>query len=381
MALDPTPTRVPGMLLIGAAQRDAGKTTFATTLVSRLARTGRVTGVKVTLIRDDEGPCPHGGDDCHDCALPCGQGFVLAEERGERPGKDTAKLLAAGASRVLWLRARESSLLEARDALLAALEPGVPVICESNTFRRAVEPDLYVVLERAGATWQKPSCQAVRALADVEVVSDGVTFDPPADRVVIHEGRWVTRHAATAVVLAGGQSRRMGVDKALLPLGGEGLLQRVVHQVEPLFDQVLISARSADDYAFLGHPVVPDARPGLGPMGGLVSALERARHDLVLVLPCDLAEVPLDLVSRLLRQARGANAVVPRSADGHYEPLVAVYRRSLLPILRAALERGERRLIDLFPDLGVNALPLAPGEVVRNLNTPADYQGALSGGA
>ena len=154
MALDPTPTRVPGMLLIGAAQRDAGKTTFATAVVGRLARAGRVTGVKVTLLRDDDGPCPHGGDDCHDCELPCGQGFVLAEERGERPGKDTAKLLAAGASRVLWLRARESSLVEARDALLAALEPGVPVVCESNTFRRAVEPDLFVVLERAGATWQ-----------------------------------------------------------------------------------------------------------------------------------------------------------------------------------------------------------------------------------
>ncbi len=221
----------------------------------------------------------------------------------------------------------------------------------------------------------------MRALADVEVVSDGATFEPAAEGFGLRDGRWVVRRPATAVVLAGGQSRRMGVDKALLPLGGEGMLQRVVRQVEPWFDQVLISARGADDYAFLGHPVVPDAQPGLGPMGGLVSALEHARHDLVLVLPCDLAEVPLDLVSRLLRQARGVNAVVPQSADGHYEPLVAVYRRSLLPILRAALERGERRLIDLFPDLGVSALPLAPGEVVRNLNTPADYQGALSGGA
>jgi molybdopterin-guanine dinucleotide biosynthesis protein A len=379
VAVDFSPTRVPGLLLVGAAQRDAGKTTFACALVERLARTGPVLGVKVTLIRADEGPCPHGGTECHDCMLPGGASFVLAEEHGAKPDKDTSRLLAAGAGRVFWLRACESHLAEARDALLARLDPGVPVVCESNTFRRAVDPDLFVVLEREGATSRKASCEAVRELADLEIVSDGARFVPAPDAFTLQEGRWVARRPATVVVLAGGQSRRMGENKALLRLGGEPLVQRIVRRVEPLFEQVLISARRADDYGFLGHPVVPDERPELGPMGGIVSALEKARHDVVVFLPCDLADVPLDLVTNLLRAARYARAVVPVNEAGLFEPLVAVYRRSLLPILRAALERGERRIIDVYPEMDVKRLPLPKGVRLRNLNTPIEYQNALEG--
>lgn len=370
-----TMRRVHGLVLIGGAQRDAGKTSFASALIRRVGAGRPVVGAKVTVIRNEgRGGCARGGEGCGVCVSLAGRPFLLEEERGALPRKDTARLLAAGADSVWWLRVAEASLAEGRDALLAHVDPGAVVVCESNSFRMAVEPDLFLLVDDPRQADSKASCRAVLPLVDALVHSFDRSFDPRPDSIWLHDGRWSYRRPATAVILAGGRSRRMGTDKALLKIDGEPLIRRLARQLERHVEQVLISARRVSDYSYLGYEVVPDRVPDLGPLGGIASALARSAHDLTLFVPCDLPGIPQDLVTRLLREARSADAVVPRREDGQVEPLFAVYRRRVLPSVNAALSRGARRVIAFHDACDLRTVDLAPGVALDNLNTRAAYE-------
>jgi len=372
-----TTRRWPGLLLIGAAYRDAGKTRLATTLIGRFASRGPVFGAKVTVIHPGgSGGCARGGEGCGVCSSLGGAPYVLTEEHGELPDKDTARMLAAGATRVLWLRVAKPHLAEGRDVLMAALGTDHPVVCESNTFRQAVEPDVFVVLRRAGSTAMKPSCAAVLPLADALLDTDEERPCVWADAFSLVDGRWGLHRDATAVVLAGGASSRMGRDKALLELDGRPLIERLVRALEPHFAEVLISARRAEDYAFLGCPVVADPVSGQGPLLGMATALAAARHERVFFTPCDLATPPIDLAGRLLRELRDADVVLPRHADGKLEPLVAVLRRTMGPVIERTLARGDRKILLAYADARVRYVDLPDGDDLSNLNTEADYDEA-----
>src|SRR5512143_3119304 len=99
----------------------------------------------------------------------------------------------------------------------------------------------------------------------------------------------------SVVVQAGGQSTRMGENKALKPFLGEPLIQRVIQRLRPVADEVLITANDPLEYLFLGVPVFPDVRPGRGPLGGLYTALAKATHPTAAVVACDMpfASAPL----------------------------------------------------------------------------------------
>jgi molybdopterin-guanine dinucleotide biosynthesis protein A len=361
------------MLLLGSANRNIGKTALACRLIQDLARTRQVVGIKVTVIREIGRGCPRGEDSCGVCT-ELGEPYRITREDGAAPGKDTSRMLAAGAGKVLWLRVRSSALAEGRDALLRLLEPGCAVVCESNSFRLAVEPDLFVFVKAAGSALIKPSARLVLPLADVLVHSRGGDFDVPLEHFGFSQPGWHFRRQATAIVLAGGESTRMGCNKALLDVGGRPLIERILGQLGPSFSQILISARNAQDYPSLGYPVIPDRSAGQGPLMGIASALEASENDLNLVVPCDLPDIPRWLVRRLLREARDADAVVPVTSDHHYEPLFAVYRKRVLPAIWKALQRGERRVASLYDQCSLKVLPLPEGVSLKNLNCPADYR-------
>jgi molybdopterin-guanine dinucleotide biosynthesis protein A len=181
------------------------------------------------------------------------------------------------------------------------------------------------------------------------------------------------REPATLVVLAGGHSRRMGRDKGLLPIDGKPMIQHLVERLAPRFDEVLISGGTPDTYRFLGVAVVPDALPDQGPLGGLLAALQAARNPLCLVVACDMPNVSADLVERMLSAADGVDAVVPR-VEGQVEPVCAVYRRALIPWLRAALARGERGVYRIFEGNRVRFVEPGSADELLNLNTPEEYE-------
>ena len=365
------PLRIPGMLMLGAAGRHAGKTELACALIARAGRGHEVVGVKVTTVHERGAACPRGKGRCGACDSFTG-GWCITEEVALGTGKDTSRMREAGAARVLWLRVRFDCLAEGARALARTLPPGAVIVCESNSLRHAVEPDVFLVMQRDGDGTIKPSCAGVLRHADEIVRSDGTAFTPGPCDISFLDGRWQVRRRATAVVLAGGKSSRMGCDKAMLSIDGVPMITRIVRQLERSFAEVLVCG-GARDYAFLGHRAIPDRVPGRGPLMALASALEASSHDLNLVAPCDVPDLPADLIARLVREARDADAAVPVTQDGHLEPLLAVYRKAMAPAARAALERGERKVVSMYGSCRIRRIPLDGGVELRNLNTMADY--------
>lgn len=191
----------------------------------------------------------------------------------------------------------------------------------------------------------------------------------------------------TAFVLAGGQSARMGRDKALLELSGKPLIEHALDALRALGYAPRIVGTRPDLEKFA--PVVPDAYPNAGPLGGIASALAISGSEQNLFLPVDLPALPLSFLRWLVRRAQTtqASATVPR-LQGLPQPLCAVYSRALLPHLQAALSEGNAkvmravartRVIDSFDVESVAAAESwpSPHHWFDNLNTPGDFQRAV----
>lgn len=186
---------------------------------------------------------------------------------------------------------------------------------------------------------------------------------------------------ATGIVLAGGQSRRMGRDKALLPFGEDTLLGRVVRRVGGVCSRVIVVAREADAYP--GFEVALDRFPGCGPLAGLHAGLLEARTDLCVCVACDLPFLEPALLRLLLDRAEGYDAALPL-LGGRVEPLCSVYRRSVTAVAESLLRAGGGSMRDLLRRLRVRAvgeeeLRMADPELLSflNVNTPEDYRAAL----
>jgi molybdopterin-guanine dinucleotide biosynthesis protein A len=361
------------MLMIGAAGRNAGKTEFACRVIARFAAAAPITGLKVTTVKERDGQCPRGGRGCGVCSSLEGN-YCLTEERGENPDKDTARLLAAGAHRVFWLRVMREHLAEGLAAARERIGPDRAVVCESNSLRLVAEPDLFLIVREASSADYKQSAADVRDQADREVLSDGEGFDLDLADLGLADGRWALREAATAVILAGGESRRMGDDKCLMPVGGRPMIEHVYRQLAPNFSEVLISCGRAGKYSFLGAPEVVDGTPGQGPLMGILSALSAAGSGLCAVVACDIPEIDLRLLRRMLRAAEGFDAVVPCWPDGRYEPLFAVYRATVLPAAREAIAAGRRKVNAIYEKCRIRFLELDAGQLLHNINTRDDYE-------
>lgn len=185
----------------------------------------------------------------------------------------------------------------------------------------------------------------------------------------------------TALVLAGGQSRRMGGrDKGLLPFGEGVLIGHVLDAVRPQVGAVLISAnRNQDEYRRFGHPVLADPIEGFqGPLAGFLAGLEQMHSEYLLTLPCDGPVVVPDLAQRLAEGLVQAGAEIAVAHDGErLQPVYALLHRGVLEGLRQALAGGERKIDRWYPrhrwvTVDFSDVP----EQFRNINTPEDYAGA-----
>jgi molybdopterin-guanine dinucleotide biosynthesis protein A len=194
--------------------------------------------------------------------------------------------------------------------------------------------------------------------------------------------------SATGVVglaLAGGESQRMGRDKALLPWAGQDLLGHTLARLAVVVSEVRIVSGLEARHGERGFPVDTDA--GTGALAGVLAGLSAARGRAGLVLAVDLPLVPSALLERLLERSRGVDAVVPISPRGA-EPLCALYGPACLEPIRRRTERGDLRMTSFWPD--VRVLRLEPGELADlgdpellflNVNTPRDLERARAAGA
>ena len=160
------------------------------------------------------------------------------------------------------------------------------------------------------------------------------------------------------VIQAGGESRRIGSDKALLPFLGKPLILRPLSRLAGLADEVLVTSNQPDKFHFLSLIPIPDLLPGCGALGGLYTALSAAGHPYVAVVACDMpfASPELFAFELLTLRESGADAVIPRTGVGT-EPFHAIYRaQTCLPHVRAALEAGKRRVDAWFGELNIRYL-------------------------
>jgi molybdopterin-guanine dinucleotide biosynthesis protein A len=191
-----------------------------------------------------------------------------------------------------------------------------------------------------------------------------------------------TNPPVSVVILAGGQSRRLGRDKSLLELGGEPLVQRVVSQLAPLSDDPIIVANEPERYATLDLAVrfVADEVRGMGSLMGIYSGLSAALHAHALVVACDMPFLNVALLRYMISLAEEHDVVIPR-LDQLLEPLHAIYSKTCLPSMARLLDRRERKIISFFEAVQVRYVE--KDEIDRfdaehlsffNVNRPEDWQ-------
>jgi len=182
----------------------------------------------------------------------------------------------------------------------------------------------------------------------------------------------------TGVILAGGQSRRFGANKALALLAGRRLIEHPAGVLSGLFAQRLLVTNTPEQYDFLGWPMIADRFPGAGPLAGIHAALCEAEDERIFVTACDMPTLCPETIHFLCACPSGWDAVVPWLHDGP-EPLCAVYAKSALPALVESLRQGVFQVQAVLARLRTrmvskSELPpdaAGPGRFV-NVNTPAD---------
>ncbi len=187
-------------------------------------------------------------------------------------------------------------------------------------------------------------------------------------------------------VLAGGASRRMGVDKATLVLGHETLIGRELRLLRFICRFVAVIG-PASKLSGLDVPVFADEMPGRGPLGGIYTGLRRTRTEFNLFMSCDLPFMESRLLGFLCDRAleTEADVTLAQSSDKRLQPLCAVYRRRALTAVRTTLDSGDGKVSRFFPRVHCNVVPWKEldraGFLPRtfgNMNTREEYEAARS---
>ncbi len=196
----------------------------------------------------------------------------------------------------------------------------------------------------------------------------------------------VMENTVLVLILAGGQSRRMGQDKAMLPFGEGTMLTTLVERFSADFDTA-VSLRTEGQFALEGVPVITDQYPGQGPLAGLQAAFAASKAERIFLTGTDLPFLTTELMRELLTlsaEKGEADAWVLQRADGKTEPLCGVYHRRCAKPLEDCLQEGRRSFKGLFQRIRVCYIPEETLQVqdvahqLDNLNTPEDYQRAVT---
>jgi len=187
----------------------------------------------------------------------------------------------------------------------------------------------------------------------------------------------------TGVIQAGGRSTRMGGrPKALMELGGRRIIDRVADVVREVADDVLLVTNTPELYASLDLPMVPDAFPDHGSLGGIYSGLRAATGDAAFTVACDMPFLMTEVARLVTGRAGEADVVVPRVGE-QWETLHACYAKSCLGPIEKRLRAGRLKIVGFYDE--VRVLPIEAGEVARfrapeivfmNVNTPEELEAA-----
>ena len=184
----------------------------------------------------------------------------------------------------------------------------------------------------------------------------------------------------SAFIMAGGRSRRFGEDKALYPYRGRTLIEHAVETVRAVIPRVAIIADTADRYRFPGIACHADIMPGMGPAGGVYTAVRVAETVRAFVFACDMPDLDAGLMRYMISVSEGYDVTIPL-LGGNYEPLHAVYSRNCAGPLERHFGEGKRRIISFFDDVRVRPVTeeeirkfADPSRAFRNINYRRDAE-------
>ena len=179
---------------------------------------------------------------------------------------------------------------------------------------------------------------------------------------------------ATLLVLAGGDSRRMGRPKPWIEVGETVLLRYVVERLAPAFSEVVVSFGEPEQMEQLvPYRVVFDRKRAAGPLAGLEAGLLAARHEVLFAVACDMPYVTSSVAEVAVAAARSCDAAIPRH-DGLFEPVCGAYRKTALPTIVGALDAGNHVAHDVVESMDVTWLEGLDPAQFESLNTPADVE-------
>jgi molybdenum cofactor guanylyltransferase len=182
----------------------------------------------------------------------------------------------------------------------------------------------------------------------------------------------------TGLVIAGGKSSRMGVEKGLVQFGGKPLILYSLELLQQVCSSVIISANS-NAFDFLKLPVVKDTTSGRGPMAGIYSGLTTASTEYIFVLSCDMPLLNISLLQYLITSSKSAKAAVAWH-KGFVEPLCGIYHRELLGELESHIAEEKFKLISFLEKVNARfihvneSLPFYCPGLFLNVNTPEDLE-------
>jgi len=366
--------RMSNMLLAGAAGRNLGKTEFLCRAISEQSKHIPVVGIKITAFDDADGKVLVDKLKSKTYRSIDGDFLVTREDPGD-DNKDTHRMHNAGATAVYWLRTKRSFLAQGLKTCWQTLEADgldpetICLVVESGGARNFIEPGLFFIIQQQDDAL-KPSCSEVAHLADRLVKVSGNAWDVLPEDLVFESGCWGLKEDATAIVLSGGASRRMGEDKSIMPVRGQPLIAAVLDQLHPHFPTVMVSGQK-DKYAFTGCQVIEDLEPGRGPLMGLLSTLRQSDHELNFVVACDVPDIHFPFVRRMFREIGEHDAGVPVLPGARKQPLFAVYKRSVAEAIEPLMAEGGQSMHALLDRLDVHYLE-TDGDWYHNLNTRDD---------
>lgn len=392
---------IPSPVLAFVGRKNSGKTTLLEKLISELARRGI-----------DVATCKHHGHPDFEIDVP---------------GKDSFRHRAAGASAVVVMSdirlgfveelsrpkscADALALLPNHDIILVEgfRDEGLPyveIMRAANERDRAFAPEFCQTLLRnnkenerenpaAAASLDNRRGLPVAAVSDIpEVIEACAKAELPCfgPNDIISLANHVEEHHVrpklTVAIQAGGESRRMGQSKALVPFLGRPLIERIVDRVEPIADEVLITTNEPERLQFLldEHPLVrlvTDEYNCRGALPGFITALTNAKYPQTAITACDMVNVSPELLaaeSSLMRNS-GHQIVMPKTSHG-IEPFAAVYEtKSCLNAARQVFESGESRMRSVIERMNTLEVDKSdPGTVpfplgcFLNVNTPDELE-------
>ncbi len=172
----------PDFMIISGNGRNTGKTTLACSIIARTSRDYAITAIKIS-------PHMHPSDEAPD-EIVRHEHFIIREETSRQGKKDSARMLAAGASRVFYLEVKDEHLEEAFQKLLEVAEITGPVICESGRLRDLIEPSLFILVDRNDGRQDKPGFIRYMPLADMIIRFDGTSYSIESGKVRFDGKKW-----------------------------------------------------------------------------------------------------------------------------------------------------------------------------------------------